>query len=139
MTEHDDRTHDRRPSTDRDELDRLLVAAFADQPVPEPSPRFDARLARRLEAERRRLARRRLGGIALLAVYWLAALGGIGALLGSSGLSLDLPDLPGAIWTPVTAVLVLTLVGAGLPFAALADRWSRTPGLPRRVNPAGRL
>ena len=145
MTGRDDRARDGRGSEGRDELDRLLVAAFADQPVPEPSPRFDARLARRLDAERKRLARRRLVGLALLAVYWSAVLFAIGALVGGSGLGppvadlvdlVGLPHLPAAVWTPVTAVLVLTLAGAALPFAALADRWSRTPGLPRRVGPA---
>jgi hypothetical protein len=139
MTERDDRIHDRRSTAERDEVDRLLAAAFADRPVPAPSPRFDARLARRLEAERQWLARRRRRWLVLLAVYWLAALVGIGLLIESSGLTLHLMDLPAAVWTPVTAVLVLTLAGVALPLAALADRWSRTPGLPRRVRPAGRL
>jgi|GEM_PF-2521077 len=113
-----------------DEAERLLAAAFAERPVPELSARFDARLRQRLEAERLRAARRRRRWRWVLAAYWLAALVAIGALVEATGL---VPSLPDAAWPPLLAMLVLTLAGVAFPLAALADRWSRTPGLPRRV------
>jgi len=120
------------PEPSRDEAERLLAAAFADRPVPALSARFDARLRQRLEAERLRAKRRRRRWGWLLAAYWCAALVAIGALVEGTGL---LPSVPAAASRPLLAMLVLTLAGVTLPLAALADRWSRTPGLPRRVSP----
>ena len=142
MTDHPDRSDGRRPVSGRvpgpasgpprDEAERRLAAAFAEQPVPELSARFDARLRQRLEAERLRAARRRRRWRWVLGGYWLAAVVAIAALVETLGLS---PSLPAAAWRPLLAMLVLTLSGVALPLAALAGRWIRTPGLPRRVSP----
>ena len=91
-----------------DPIDALLREALGDAPVPELSPGFEARLARRLGREGREPLPR--SSRLLLAGYWLLA------ALASAAIVARTPAIPELPWAALASLL---FAAAGLAVPAL--------------------